>query len=502
MPSILVSMVAVSIPVSRALWPLLILVCANASVAQNATSQHVYELLQARDYAEAESAADAALAASAHDCSLRTMLGLAQRGLGKLEPAYATLLLTEQECPKFLPALEGSAELAYTLHKPEAKELLQQILLIRPEDPTTHAMLGALEARSGNCAGSVEEYAVAWTQVQHNASALREYARCLVVLDRKPEAVDALSRLLSLEEVPGNRIALARAESDAGRRSDALVTLKPLLAPESQNDEAFLLGAQIAEADGNTPEAVAWLRQAIQIAPRQVSNYMYFAEVAFNHGSFQVGIDILNLGLEQLPGNARLLIARGVLEVQMAALDAALRDFEQAHRLDPKLSFADDALGMLFSQKHDTSAALAWFAEKSKQRPADPLLQYLYAEALSESAETNPQDFAKAVAAARQALALEPAYEPAHDLLCLLLQRAGDLAGVIAQANAATKLDPYDESALYQEMVAERKLKHTEQTQALLKRLQEARAHNQAAGSGYTLHESGAGGDAAAKSSQ
>jgi hypothetical protein len=46
---------------------------------------------------------------------------------------------------------------------------------------------------------------------------------------------------------------------------------------------------------------------------------------------------------------------------------------------------------------------------------------------------------------------LEPGYQPARDLLCVLLLRHNDLAGVIAQAEEAMKRDPYDEVALYQE---------------------------------------------------
>jgi len=57
-------------------------------------------------------------------------------------------------------------------------------------------------------------------------------------------------------------------------------------------------------------------------------------------------------------------LARGVLKEQMAQMDDALNDFEQAHRLDPKLSFAQDAIGMLFSQKHDNAAALVLLCYK------------------------------------------------------------------------------------------------------------------------------------------
>jgi tetratricopeptide (TPR) repeat protein len=173
----------------------------------------------------------------------------------------------------------------------------------------------------------------------------------------------------------------------------------------------------------------------------------------------------------------------------MTQMDAALRDFEQAHRLDPQLSFAQDAMGMLFSQKHDNAAALALFAQQSQLHPDDPLLQYLYAEALSQVENPDQKLTEKAIATAQRAVQLEPSYQPARDLLCVLLLRHDDLAGVIAQAEEATKRDPYDEVALYQELLAERKLNHPDRTATLVKQFKEAKAHNQEAKTKYLLQE-------------
>jgi tetratricopeptide (TPR) repeat protein len=101
----------------------------------------------------------------------------------------------------------------------------------------------------------------------------------------------------------------------------------------------------------------------------------------------------------------------------MTEMDAALNDFEEAHRLDPQLSFAEDAMGMLFSQKHDPAAAIAIFARQSQLHPDDALLQYLYAEALSETANGYEKLTGKALAAVRRAVKLEPTYLPARELL-------------------------------------------------------------------------------------
>jgi hypothetical protein len=73
--------------------------------------------------------------------------------------------------------------------------------------------------------------------------------------------------------------------------------------------------------------------------------------------------------------------------------------------------------------------------------------------------------------------------------VCVLLLRHNDLEGVIAQAQEATRRDPYDEVALYQELIAEHKLNHADRTAVLVKQFQEAKAHNQQSRTKYILQE-------------
>jgi len=469
------------------LW-LLLFALPQPSQAAPSQKQEIYQLLEMHRYPQAEQFASAYLAANPGDCGVNAMLGLALRGQQKLEPAYKAFRSAMNRCPKSLAAAEGAAETAFLLNRPEAEGLLVKVLALRPGDETSYAMLGAIDVRSGNCAGAVENYAKAPNSINQNAAALRQYGGCLLAVDKAAEAVPVLTQLLSLKDDSANRLALAQAQSKAGDSKSALATLQPLLDAGANDSRALLLAAQLSEANENTPQAVACLRKAIEVDPHNVDAYLFFSELSFNHGSFKIGIDFLNLGIGQLPKEARLYLARGVLEVQTSQTEKALLDFEEAHRLDPKLSFARDAQGMLFSQKHDSAAALAIFEQQSKLHPNDALVQYLYAEALSEAGESR-NTLEKALEAATRAVKLEPGYQAARDLLCVLLLRHNDLNAVIEQAEEALRRDPYDEAALYQELLAESKLKHAERTQALVKRLQVVKAHNQQAKTKYLLQE-------------
>jgi tetratricopeptide (TPR) repeat protein len=470
-------------------FTLLLGACRQSLAQQPSTQkQEIYNLIAAHRFQEAEQAALAYLAATPGDCNVNVLLGLALRGEAKLQPAFNAFQTARSQCPENLAAVEGAAETAFLLNSPEAKSLVTQVTKLRPADETAYAMLGAIDARTGDCADAVENYAKARARVDGSAAALRQYGGCLITLGRPADAVPLFKRLLALQDNSTNRMALAHVQAAVKDRPAALATLQPLLA-DARDSGAFLLAADLAEADNNTPQAVEWYRKAIELNPRNVTAYLAFAEMSFNHGAFKIGADFLTLGIQQLPSEARLYLARGVLEEQMTQMDAALRDFEEAHRLDPQLSFAQDAMGMLFSQKHDSAAALALFAQQSQLHPDDPLVQYLYAEALSQVENPDQKLTEKAIATAQRAVQLEPGYQPARDLLCVLLLRNNDLAGVIAQAEEATRRDPYDEVALYQALLAERKLNHTDRTATLVKQFKDAKAHNQEAKTKYILQE-------------
>ena len=88
------------------------------------------------------------------------------------------------------------------------------------------------------------------------------------------------------------------------------------------------------------------LRQAILLDPRNPNLYVDFANIAFAHQSFQVGIDVVTDGIGLQPQAAPLYLARGVLYVQLAEYDKAEADFEKANRLDPSQSLSSAAQGL------------------------------------------------------------------------------------------------------------------------------------------------------------
>jgi tetratricopeptide (TPR) repeat protein len=446
--------------------------------------------LQQNNNAQAVVIADGILATRPSDCQVLTLRGIALSREGQVSGAQNSFDAALASCPDSLPALEGAAQIAYAQRSPAAAGLLHRILLQRPDDQTSHAMLGSLSFQQGDCSAAIEHFERSLPLVQRSVEAQREFGSCLFSQGDHRQAEETFRRIAEQDPSEKNLLQLAVVEWKSKDFEDALNTLQPLLTSTSAGSKTFALAAQIAEDKGDTPHAVEWLRTAILKDPGETANYLLFAAISFNHASYQVGIDVVDSGIRQSPDTAKLYLCRGVLQVQLSHYDAAVADFEKAHTLDPKLSFVEDAMGMMRSQQHDSAGSLAIFEREAREHPQDPLLQYLYGEALAQgSANDNEQNAAKAIGAVKKALELEPDYQPARDLLCTLLLKTKRFAEVIDQAIIALKKDPTDEAALYQEIQAQRRLGNKEAIQPLVSRLEELKRRQQVVQAQYLLED-------------
>jgi tetratricopeptide (TPR) repeat protein len=447
--------------------------------------------LQQNHYQQAVVIADKILTTRPSDCQVLTLRSIALSREGQRSSAQDSFAKALEFCPESLPALEGAAQLAYSTRAPAAADLLHRILLLRPDDPTTHAMLGSLSFQHGDCSAAIEHFERSLGLVQKSEEAQRELGSCFFLQGEHPKAEEVFRHISEQDPSEKNLVQLAFVQWKSKDSDAALATLQPLLS-SSLSSQPFSLAAQIAEEKGDTPHAVEWLRTAMLKDPHETNNYLLFATISFNHASYKVGIDVVDAGLKQMPDAAKLYLARGVLQVQLSQFGPAVADFEKAHALDPKLSFVEDAMGMIRSQQHDWAGSLEIFKKQAVEHPRDPLLQYLYAEALTqENGGENQQNATRAITAVKRSLELEPDYQPARDLLCTLLLRTGQFAEVVDQATIALKHDPTDQSALYQQIQAQRRLGNKDAIEPLVKRLEDLKRQQQVAQSQYSLQEPG-----------
>jgi tetratricopeptide (TPR) repeat protein len=455
---VLVPMLVLSIALAQAARDQ---VAAIASALRNGQFEQALELLRP------------ALQQSPGNAELWTMQGVAYAGRGEKKQALSSFRSALKISPDSIPALQGAAQIEYDASNAAGIPLLQHLLRLKPGDVTTSAMLAVLEYQEGNCKAAVQHFAAAGTLFESKPEGLHAYATCLVKLKRFEEAASVFQESMALN--PGDRRerqVLASIQLMARKPQDALATLDPLLRTNEADAATLDLASAAYEDAHETEKAVDSLRQAILLDPQNVNLYLDFAAISATHQSFQVGINVVNDGINLQPKAAPLYFARGVLYVQLAEYDKAQADFETAYALDPTQSLSAAAQGLAAVQENDLDHALASVQDKLARKPNDPILLYLQADVLTQKgSEPGSSEFQTAMRAARKAVALRPTLGPARGVLAKLYLQAGQYPEAAAQCRKALESDPKDQAALYHLIQALRKSGKNSEIPDLLKRL-------------------------------
>lgn len=451
---------------------LLLVSCADGYTQKtsNEASQIVGEL-QSRHYDQALHLIHKALKTNPQNPKLWTMQGIAYERSNQQEQALAAYNHALRLNPKYLPALEGAAEIEYRKSDKHSISLLHSVLDIQPKDVTAHGMLAVMEYKSKNCKAAIEDFKLSKAGASDQPAILSEYGYCLAELGHSEEAIPLFEKALELQPNADNiRYDLALDQWMVDRPTDALATLQPSLSANDPDGDALKLAANIYESQGDTQNAVQLLRSAIVHNPKDVDNYVDFATLSNSHKAYQVGIDMINAGLSQLPNSAQLYLARGILYSQLAEYDNAMADFEHANQIDPNLASA--AEGLLQSQQHHLNAAIQKFRVAAKQRPKDAYAQYLLADALSQKSYiAGSVGYREELNAAKRAVQIDRNLTAAHDLLATLYLRSGEINLAIQHCQDALHQDPKDQQALYHLILALRKTDRRSEIPALVKRL-------------------------------
>lgn len=446
--------------------------------ADRETIGSITSALRTRDFSDALRLCQIALAKAPDNYRVWTLRGMAFAGTGDSSSAFADYQHALKLAPGYLPALEGAAQTEFQLGSEKAIPLLEQILAQRPDDPTSHALLAVLEYRNRDCTIAISHFEKATAVIASQPAALTDYGLCLAAVDRSDDAVYVFAQALALDPArPEARYNMALAQWNAHKTEDALQTLTPLTDATPANVDALALAADIDESKEDTVHAVELLRKALMVNPKDVDVYMQFATLSFDHASPQVGIDMMNFGLEQLPNEPRLYLVRGILLTQIGEFARAAEDFDSANRIDPRLQFLGVAEGLVRSQEHDSTEALAKFRAAVKAHPNEAYAHYLLAEALlAEGKQYGSAEKQEEVQEAKRAVVLDPKLTAARDLLATAYLESGDASEAISQSRAALAADPKDQHAIYHLIVALRKTSDKDEIPMLLKRLIELRA--------------------------
>ena len=453
--------------------------------------------LREHNYQQALQLAQSVTQQSPKNPKLWALQGIALSELGQKHDALIAYNRALAISPDYLPALEGAAELEYRAESKRALPLLERVVKLRPHDPTANAMLGVVNYKQHDCASAVEHFRVSWQLISSQPSALAQYGACLMNLDKAADALPVFQQLQALQpDDPHSRYNLAVVQLAIHNAREAVETLQPLLDATPVDPDVLDLASSAYEESGETPKAVTYLRQAIVLDPKKIKYYVDFAAISFAHQSFQVGVDMVDLGLKEIPAAAQLFVARGVLLIQLGQYEKAEADFEKASQLDPTQSSGAVAEGLAQMQQSNLEQALTTVRGRLKEHPNDAFLHYLEADILfQKGADTGSPEFKDAIAAASRAEQLRADFVLAYDLLGNLYLKSGEIDKSIVQSRRALAENSSDQEALYHLIQALRQSGKDSKGElpTLVKRLavlrQQAR-QAEASGNRYRLYES------------
>lgn len=452
---------------------------AVASFAQDPLA-NATALLRAGKFAEAHRMLAHELESNRTDVRLYTLDGFALARGGDANGAVTAYQNALQTSAAYLPALEGMAEVKYKLHAPDAAEWIERLLKTKPDEQTAHAMLGTLAFERGDCEEAERQFAQAEKVVTSQPEAAEARGACLLKLKRSAAAAGTFADLAArFPQQPHFRYNLAVSQMEGGLYADALSTVTST--PQLENDaDALDLLADVRERRGETPEAIAALRKAIVLRPDDPRLYLHFAAIALAHHSFPAGVDMLNAGLQRSPQAAPLYLARGILRVQLAQYSEAEQDFAQAEKLDPASRYSGALKSMVKLQQNELEPAVEEVRGRVRAKPDDALLQYLLAETLARRGATpGSPEFAEALKAGQKAVALQPHFALARDVLGRLYLQMGDTANALRESRLAFANDPTDQTALYHLIRAMRSAGKADEVAQLTAQLASLRAEAQ-----------------------
>jgi tetratricopeptide (TPR) repeat protein len=377
--------------------------------------------------------------------------GLALHGTGKAKEALTSYRHALRLSPDLLPALEGAAEIEYKIADPECQRTLERIVAQRPDSAPAHGMLGVLAYEQKRCDAAAGHFEKSGVSLNSNAGALWQYGNCLYVLRRPEKASRTFRTLLSLREDDRVRFNLGLSLFDAKKPAEAVEVLRPLASGQRPDSELLSLLAAAHEAAKDTPEALKVLRRAADLYPLEDRHYIDFASICMEHSSLDLGIDVLEVGIKNIPGSARLHATLGALLVRAGKLDRGTDEFQTAQTLAPQDAYGNVGVSLALLQSDQVEESLRLLRQQWAQSQSSPMVSFMLAQALLRAGpDPSLAEFQEAERMLKKTIELNPNHSRAHGLLGKNYAMAGNTTEAIRELETALRLDPADRTSAYQ----------------------------------------------------
>lgn len=262
------------------------------------------------------------------------------------------------------------------------------------------------------------------------------------------EAIPLLLKVLS--DLPQSYAAgfnLALCYQGMGEFKEALGILKDLQSRGHDTAAVNNLLAQSYIGEGKFVLAMQALETASRETPKDERLYAFIADACTDHYAYGFGLQVVGLGLQQLPVSARLHYERAVFLARLARLEEAKPEFELASKLAPGSDLAYLARIQESLYEDDLPKSLGLVREGIKGGHRDyQMLSLLGTVLLYAGATPGQPTFAEARSALEASVAAQPFYSTSQIALGKLYLMEGRSRDAITHLEVGRRLEPQNPS--------------------------------------------------------
>jgi tetratricopeptide (TPR) repeat protein len=436
-----------------------------------------------QDWSGAIASLERMLEGSPRDLRALNLLGIALTGAGRGDEANRRFQEALAISPVFVPARKNLAVNQFTAGRhAEAEREFQEVLKLAPTDEIAHVHLAEIRFQRNELASALGHYEKARARLGEKPAWTLHYARCLVEKKRSKDAVSALDRLPGADAdvqfeagvllgQAGQPITAAaffgRARKGyrdpyvagynqvlmlvrGGDAPGAIRVGEELLAEGRKPAELYNLLSEAYVAAGRIKEAYEALRTATRLEPQAEGHYLDLATICIEHENYDLGLEIVDVGLHYRPDSFRLRLERGVLLAMKSQLAQAEKEFEAARALVPDSAAPYVALAMTWMQTGQTEKAVEVLRQRNEASPKEAVIPYILAIALLRSgADPAGSSGTEALEALQAAVRRDPRFGAAHAELGKLLLKRGEVDAAVTHLEKALAVDPRDAAPAY-----------------------------------------------------
>lgn len=212
--------------------------------------------------------------------------------------------------------------------------------------------------------------------------------------------------------------------------------------------------AQAYAGDRQDEKAFEALKRAAATTPGDEKLYAYVADACLDAHANELGLRVVDLGLENIPGSARLHYQRAVFLTSLDEFQRAKTDFDLATQLAPgsEISYISSAHKALI--EGDLGEVVRIAREGiAKHKDGYILLSILGQALIRSGTDAGQAEFNEARSALEKSIAENPGYSQSRISLAQIYLMEGRVQDAIEQLDAARALDPQN-PAVYSHLAA------------------------------------------------